>query len=52
MRDGIIQPLHIDQLVVGDIIQIEEGISIPCDGFIIKAADVKTDESAMTGETD
>ena len=27
-------------------------MNIPCDGFIIKAQDVKTDESAMTGETD
>jgi len=27
-------------------------MNIPCDGFIISAIEVKTDESAMTGETD
>jgi magnesium-transporting ATPase (P-type) len=27
-------------------------MSIPCDGFVIKATEVTTDESAMTGETD
>jgi magnesium-transporting ATPase (P-type) len=44
--------LHASEIVAGDIIQIVEGINIPCDGFIIRASDVKTDESAMTGETD
>ena len=44
--------LHGSELVAGDIIQIVEGINIPCDGFIIRSSDVKTDESAMTGETD
>jgi P-type E1-E2 ATPase len=38
--------------VVGDVCFIEEGMSIPCDGFVIKAIEVSTDESAMTGETD
>jgi magnesium-transporting ATPase (P-type) len=27
-------------------------MSIPCDGVVIKAIEVSTDESAMTGETD
>jgi magnesium-transporting ATPase (P-type) len=27
-------------------------MNIPCDGFAIKAVEVRTDESAMTGETD
>lgn len=27
-------------------------MNIPCDGILIKAVEVSTDESAMTGETD
>jgi magnesium-transporting ATPase (P-type) len=27
-------------------------MNIPCDGVVIKAIEVSTDESAMTGETD
>jgi len=27
-------------------------MNIPCDGMVIKANEVLTDESAMTGETD
>ncbi len=44
--------IHAKKLVVGDLLKIEEGMNIPCDGFIVKAQDIKTDESAMTGETD
>jgi len=27
-------------------------MNIPCDGFILNGIEIKTDESAMTGETD
>jgi magnesium-transporting ATPase (P-type) len=27
-------------------------MNIPCDGFVLSGAEVKTDESAMTGESD
>jgi magnesium-transporting ATPase (P-type) len=27
-------------------------MNIPCDGLLIKAVEISTDESAMTGETD
>lgn len=38
--------------MVGDIIKIVEGMEIPADGILVKASEVSTDESAMTGETD
>ena len=38
--------------MVGDIVKIVEGMNIPCDGFVLSGIEVKTDESAMTGETD
>lgn len=46
------KPIHNSLVVVGDIVKVEEGMNIPCDGLIIKAVEVSTDESAMTGETD
>jgi P-type E1-E2 ATPase len=52
MRDGKWIDLHSKYLVCGDIIQIVEGMNIPCDGFVLKGNEVLTDESAMTGETD
>ena len=52
IRKGHIKSIHFSDLVVGDLVQIQEGMDIPADGFIIEASDVLTDESAMTGETD
>ena len=46
------KPVHTSKVVCGDIVKIEEGMNIPCDGIILKATEVKCDESAMTGETD
>ena len=51
-RDGKKQELHIDDLVVGDVIQIFEGMGIPCDGFVLQANELLTDEAALTGESD
>lgn len=44
--------LHQSFVMVGDIIQIFEGMEIPADCFVLEAAELSTDESAMTGETD
>jgi len=38
--------------MVGDVVQLTEGMEIPADGYLIEAAELTTDESAMTGETD
>jgi len=52
LRDGKWQDLHSKFLVVGDVVKIQEGMNIPCDGFVLKGNEILTDESAMTGETD
>ena len=44
--------LHSSNLVCGDIVIVEEGMSIPCDGLVLKSMAITTDESAMTGESD
>lgn len=38
--------------MVGDVVELVEGMEIPADGVVLEASDLTTDESAMTGETD
>lgn len=49
IRDGIIQEIDIDEIVVGDIIDVEAGDMIPADGVVIKGQ-LLVDESMLTGE--
>mmetsp|Transcript_39 Transcript_39/g.80 ORF Transcript_39/g.80 Transcript_39/m.80 type:complete len:1082 (+) Transcript_39:405-3650(+) len=49
-RDNVIVSIAIDEVVLGDIISVEAGDSIPCDGLLIKADSLSVDESALTGE--
>jgi P-type E1-E2 ATPase len=39
------------KVLVGDIVKLDEGMEIPADGLVLEAAELSTDESAMTGET-
>ena len=50
IRDGTIQQINIAEIVVGDIVQIEAGDAIPCDGVLVKVESLEVDESALTGE--
>ncbi len=50
IRDGQITQISVEEIVVGDIVQIEAGDSIPCDGVLIKSDSLEIDESALTGE--
>ncbi|CAK87494.1 unnamed protein product (macronuclear) [Paramecium tetraurelia] len=50
-RDGCRMDLSYSLVMVGDIIQICEGMEIPADCIVIEAADLTVDESEMTGET-
>lgn len=42
---------HIDDLVVGDIVRIETGKTIPADAILIEGKDIEMDEAAVTGES-
>ena len=44
--------IHQTEVIVGDLVQISEGMEIPADGYVVEAAELTSDESAMTGETD
>jgi magnesium-transporting ATPase (P-type) len=37
---------------VGDVIELNAGDKVPCDGVVIKGADILCNESALTGESD
>src|SRR4051812_36101440 len=43
--------VNMDELVPGDIVNIEAGDLVPADGRIIRAATLEIDESALTGES-
>ena len=51
IRDGRQVRLETDQLVPGDIIVLEAGDLVPADARILECANLKADESAMTGES-
>jgi len=51
LRDGEIVTVQSDQLVIGDVIILEAGDSIPADGRLIEEASMKVEEAALTGES-
>ena len=52
MRDGAEVTIKSTEIVVGDILVIEGGVKLSCDGLYVFGSDLKCDESAMTGEPD
>ncbi len=51
LRDGKIQIIHSEDLVVGDIIILEAGDAVPADARILENASLKVEEAALTGES-
>ena len=52
IRDGQINELPVQEILVGDICQIFYGHIVPADGLVVESNDLKIDESSLTGETD
>jgi Ca2+-transporting ATPase len=54
IRDGIEQQIHTHQVVVGDVMLLEPGDVIPCDGVFLSGHNVRLlcDESCAAGESD
>lgn len=51
LRDGKTQVTESKNLVVGDVILLEAGDSVPADCRILEAASLKAEEAALTGES-
>ena len=51
IRDGILQIVHSEDLVVGDIVLLEAGDAVPADARILENASLKIEEAALTGES-
>ena len=50
-RDGALVEVPMEELVPGDIVNIEAGDLVPADSRILTAATLEIDESALTGES-
>ena len=50
-RDGKIVELKAEELVVGDIVILEEGRTVPADLRLLSSHSMKADESSLTGES-
>jgi calcium-translocating P-type ATPase len=52
IRNGEEVGLGVSEIVVGDVVHLETGDKIVADGVFINGSGVKTDEAALTGESD
>lgn len=51
IREGEVLEIGSEEVVVGDSLLVEEGISIPADGIIVHSNDFSVNESILTGES-
>ena len=50
MRDGAMCEIPRCEVVVGDLVSIESGETVPADGELVEAVSLRIDESTLTGE--
>jgi Ca2+-transporting ATPase len=51
LRDGVRQDIPATSLVPGDVMVLEEGMSVAADGRLLHAADLQIVEASLTGES-
>lgn len=51
LRNGQVEIVKSEDIVVGDVVILEAGDSVPADGRIIECASMKIEEAALTGES-
>ncbi|CAM2747855.1 P-type (transporting) HAD superfamily ATPase [Fructilactobacillus fructivorans] len=51
IRNGKSIQINADEIVPGDLLQLQAGNAIPVDGVVVHSASLQVDESALTGES-
>jgi Ca2+-transporting ATPase len=51
VRDGRLRAIDAADLVPGDVVELRAGLAVPADGRVLREADLRTIESALTGES-
>ena len=51
LRDGKEHTVPGEEVVPGDVVLLQKGMVIPCDGRLLEAVDLLTDEAPLTGES-
>ncbi len=51
LRDGAEKVIDASELVPGDIIRLEAGVFVPADARLLQSVSLKSEESALTGES-
>lgn len=52
VRDGAVQTVPLEDVVVGDLVVLEMGDELPADGRVARANELFVDQSLMTGESE
>ncbi|MFC4770738.1 HAD-IC family P-type ATPase [Enterococcus hermanniensis] len=52
LRDGQLQQIDQEEIVLSDILYLRNGDQVPVDGKLISGAGIEVDESLLTGESD
>ncbi len=51
-RNGTKVDISVYDIVVGDILEVEDGMILPADGVLFEGYEIECDESALTGESE
>ena len=50
-REGMVKEIKAEELVVGDVVEIEAGRTIPADIRLVECVNLKVEEASLTGES-
>lgn len=51
-RDGVVEQIAINQIVLDDVVELAPGDQVPVDGVVLVSNAMEVDESLLTGESD
>jgi cation-transporting ATPase E len=52
VRDGSVQEIAVDEIVLDDLVELRAGDQVPADGTLLTSNGMEVDESMLTGESD